>query len=303
MSEAARKRIDRLYRACLFLYPVRFRRRYGDELLQAFRDDYASGDQQGLGSRLRFWAAILRDLAASVVLTQLRELRDRPLSNRLLMRLGTLALTVGFSLVTFNAIFGMLLRPLPMSPAEQRVRVWDPGFPAPEYAASLSHFIAWEERTDIFESIGAYRLQPVDLVLDGRLVTVPAAQVSVDLFDALGIEANRGRTFRPTDTHEGSPKTVVIVHDLWRRLGSPPEILSWELSLAGQRHSVIGVLPKWSNLPGEPDVELFVLFVPTGGPGDSGTVRVRGRLHRGIAPQEARTALAAERFGRGSRLH
>ena len=79
--------------------------------------------------------------------------------------------------------------------------------------------------------------------------------------------------------------------------GSPPEILSWELSLAGQRHRVIGVLPKWSNLPGEPDVAVFVLFVPSRRPGDSSTVRVRGRLHHGIAPQEARTALAAERVG------
>ena len=53
---------ERLYRALLHLYPARFRRAFGQELVEAFRDQRRHGHGRGQPATA-FWADVLRDLA------------------------------------------------------------------------------------------------------------------------------------------------------------------------------------------------------------------------------------------------
>ncbi|HEY0162605.1 MAG TPA: Ig-like domain-containing protein [Edaphobacter sp.] len=53
---------ERIYRVLLRLYPGRFRRSYGEEALQLFRDRMA--DEKGLLRRSRLWLDLLFDLGA-----------------------------------------------------------------------------------------------------------------------------------------------------------------------------------------------------------------------------------------------
>jgi Bacterial Ig-like domain (group 3) len=55
---------ERIYAWLLRLYPSSFRREYGEEALQLFRD--RSRDENGLLSKLRLWFDLLADLAISV---------------------------------------------------------------------------------------------------------------------------------------------------------------------------------------------------------------------------------------------
>ena len=58
---------ERLYRALLWLYPAQFRRTYGREMAQTFRDCYREEQGRG-GSRsiARLWSIVLSDLVNSV---------------------------------------------------------------------------------------------------------------------------------------------------------------------------------------------------------------------------------------------
>jgi serine/threonine protein phosphatase PrpC len=57
---------ERLYRALLWLYPVQFRRTYGREMVQTFRDCYRQEQEQGDWSIARLWGLVLSDLVTSV---------------------------------------------------------------------------------------------------------------------------------------------------------------------------------------------------------------------------------------------
>jgi hypothetical protein len=55
---------EKIYAWLLRLYPSRFRRAYGDEVLQLFRD--RARDERGFLPRLRLWLDLLLDIALSV---------------------------------------------------------------------------------------------------------------------------------------------------------------------------------------------------------------------------------------------
>jgi len=56
----------RVYAALLFAYPAEFRREYGPQMIQVFRDSYSATNSNGLRKNpLRFWLHTLTDLAVS----------------------------------------------------------------------------------------------------------------------------------------------------------------------------------------------------------------------------------------------
>ena len=57
---------ERLYRMLLWLYPAQFRRTYGREMVQTFRDCYRQEQEQGDWSVARLWGLVLSDLVTSV---------------------------------------------------------------------------------------------------------------------------------------------------------------------------------------------------------------------------------------------
>jgi PPM family protein phosphatase len=57
---------ERLYRILLWLYPVQFRRAYGREMVQTFRDCYREEQEQGDWSIARLWGLVFSDLVTSV---------------------------------------------------------------------------------------------------------------------------------------------------------------------------------------------------------------------------------------------
>jgi putative ABC transport system permease protein len=70
------------------------------------------------------------------------------------------------------------------------------------------------------------------------------------LFQALGVRPQLGRTFLESDDQPGNNKYVVITDSLWRRrLGSDPNVVGKSLRLYGEPHEVIGVLPAEFHFP------------------------------------------------------
>lgn len=57
---------ERLYCALLWLYPAQFRRAYGREMVQTFRDCYREEQGQGDWGVARLWGLVLSDLVTSV---------------------------------------------------------------------------------------------------------------------------------------------------------------------------------------------------------------------------------------------
>src|SRR5690348_3988261 len=98
----------------------------------------------------------------------------------------TLALGIGANTALFSVVNAVLLRPLP--------------YVHPEQLYALKGGQSWPDLYDIqqqahsLDKVGAYGPWQFDLVGTGKPKLVDAALVSLDLFPALGVNAQSGRT-------------------------------------------------------------------------------------------------------------
>lgn len=83
----------RIYRALLLAYPAAFRKEFGEEMSQVYRDTaYAALREGGATTLLRFWGIALTDLAATAAAERLKE--GFRMSRSGFVRLGGIALLV-----------------------------------------------------------------------------------------------------------------------------------------------------------------------------------------------------------------
>jgi hypothetical protein len=72
-----RRRAQRMYRLLVRLYPAAHRRAFGEQMVQTFGDHYGDAVEGRGDSRLRFWLAVLADVATSLLTEHAAEARAR----------------------------------------------------------------------------------------------------------------------------------------------------------------------------------------------------------------------------------
>ena len=128
----------------------------------------------------------------------------------------TLTLGVGANTAIFSVVEGILLRPLPFPHAEQLVRIYE----SPDEVGARSASLNLSDRTvarfrefgrDIFEDVGGGTGSAAVVGLsDGSPAqTVPAAQVTWNFFNVLGLAPKRGRAFTEEEGREGAGAVAV----------------------------------------------------------------------------------------------
>ena len=250
--------MTRFYRALLRLYPASFRREYGDELCDVFRER-----SRGLAGPFAAAAAVA-DVVPSAVAAHadllrldlrytLRSVRRSPafaLAVVLVVALGVGANTAAFSVAEY-----VLVRPLPFPGSDRLVRVWqrNPGYARMEL--SPANYRDWTSRSRSFEQIGAYSTLELNLVGGGDPRRVEVGWVTSEVLDVLGVEAVLGRTFTPDDAAAGG--RAVLSHGMWEsRFGGRTDVLGETLRLDGQPYVVTGVMPRGFHFP-DRSVELW----------------------------------------------
>jgi hypothetical protein len=87
-------RSERVYTVLLLAYPREFRRRFGDEMAQAFGDSCREAERRGsLPGLMMLWVRAVPDLASNAFAERSRTVRDR-----WLFMLVPLALALGFAI-------------------------------------------------------------------------------------------------------------------------------------------------------------------------------------------------------------
>ena len=81
--------------------------------------------------------------------------------------------------------------------------------------------------------------------------------VSSDLFRVLGIQPILGRTFEEGEFSVGGPGAVIVSHSFWRsRLSGLDDVLGEPLTINGNSHAIVGVMPSGFQFPFASDVWL-----------------------------------------------
>jgi predicted permease len=189
----------------------------------------------------------------------LRRLARAPLFTAI--TLITLAVGIGANTVVFSVVEGVLLKPLSYPRPEQLIGVWNkaPGIDIPRLTvAPFLYFIDREQSTTL-QDIGAYGNNSVSVTGAGQPEHVQGMDVTDATLSLLGVKPVLGRLFTRRDDAPNVAKTVVISYGYWqRRLGGSQSVIGRSLTIGGNSHEIIGVLPKDFQFLDEGDVELFM---------------------------------------------
>ena len=199
----------------------------------------------------------------------------------------TLVVGIAASTSIFALVNGVLLRPLPYRAADRLIAV-----------AGLTYkgeLVELQRRSQTME-IGGYALSfPVSLVGRGEPARIEGARASGELFEVLSVRASLGRTLTPEDARPGASPTVVFSYELWRRrFESDAAILGREVTIDGQSHTVVGVMPPGFAFPRHAELWLPLTINPADRISLWATNAFAvGRLRPGVAAEQARQEVRA----------
>jgi putative ABC transport system permease protein len=198
----------------------------------------------------------------------------------------TLALGIGANTAIFSVVDGILFRSLPYAEPDRLVAVWadytERDGPLREWL-SYPAFADLRDRDHVFEDVAVYGGWAPTLTGAGEATSLVGGAVTAGMFShVLRVAPALGRTFAPEDDRPGAAVVVVLSHGLWvRAFGGDASIVGRTVSLDGEPHTVIGVMPAGFRPPFIGGAEIWRPLSP-GVPGGFFEARLMAVL-RGIA--------------------
>ncbi|HEY9283638.1 MAG TPA: ABC transporter permease [Pyrinomonadaceae bacterium] len=209
-----------------------------------------------------------------------------------------LALGIGANSAIFSVVNTVLFRPLPYKDPERLVMVWEEGtlegFPI--NSASAANYLDWRDQNQVFAGMAVIGRASFNLTGVGEPERIDGRRVSASLFPLLGTEPQLGRAFTAEEDSSGAGRVVVLSHGLWlRRFGARPDIIGRPLTLNGEAHEVVGVMPPHFQFPSRDD-QLWVpiAFTPQQAANrGNNSFEVIARLKPGVTRDQAESEMDA----------
>ena len=155
------------------------------------------------------------------------------------------ALGIGATTAVFSIFNAVLLAPLPYPDSERLVLVYDTQPACATCPASYPKYQDWKARNTVFSAVGGSTPMNATITGAGEADQITALRVTASLGDVLGVQPALGRWFRDAEDLPGGPRVTVLMHDLWRtRFNADPAILGKAVTLDGEPHEIIGVMPE-----------------------------------------------------------
>jgi predicted permease len=176
----------------------------------------------------------------------------------------SLALGIGANTAIFSAVNGVLLRPLPYAGGERVMVLRQQEKLAGQNDIGIAplEMADYRARSRSLSGIAEYHTMTfnlVNLVRHGAPERVRTGVVSANFFTVLGVKPLLGRDFTPEDDKPGAVPALLLSYEYWQsNQGGDPAVLGKALSMNDKAHTVIGVLPPFTQYPDTNDV-----YMPT----------------------------------------
>ena len=191
--------------------------------------------------------------AIRVALRQFSQHRTFSLVTVLVLGLGTGAATTVFTIVD-----AVVLRPLPYEAPQRLVTMWDANYEKglSKDPVSPVNFMDYRD-LPVFKDAAAWWRPGVNLT-DPNMdpVRVNTIEVSANLFEVLGVKPQVGPGFPEKGPFYLPNESIAVISDrLWRtRYSGDPSIIGRPISLNGNAHTVVGIMPAKFHYPDDIDV-------------------------------------------------
>jgi predicted permease len=195
----------------------------------------------------------------------LRLLRKSPAFTA--MAIATLALGIGANTAIFSVVNSVLLRSLPFPHPNELVHIHARStfFDFPNLGVSLPDIADVRSSATSLSAIAIHQDAPKELSAEGgaKPQRLESTEVTEDFFPILGIRPLHGRLFTAADM-QPSNRTVVLSYELWKKnFAADPNAVGKTITLDGQPHTIIGVIPAQLPLGFATDSKLWTPFLPT----------------------------------------
>jgi putative ABC transport system permease protein len=163
-----------------------------------------------------------------------------------------IVLGIGANTPIFDGVYSILRNPRHFREAASAAMIWRTGRVATPGVVSPRNHSNWKSRNRVFGDItAAVDLARVNLTGTGKPEELLAGEVTADFFHMIGVEPALGRSFSPQEDKRGHDRVAILSHGLWRRrFASDTSVIGRSILLNGERHQVIGILPRdfsWNN--------------------------------------------------------
>ncbi len=156
----------------------------------------------------------------------------------------TLALGIGANTAIFSVVNAVLLNPLPYKEPDRLVSLWEKVPTHGRWRASPANFFDWKKQNTVFQDVAAFSQSSMTLTGDGDPEQLVGTRVSSGYFGVVGVEPQLGRSFMPEEHEVGKGSVVILGHAFWqRRFGGDRSIINRTITLNGNVHNVVGVMP------------------------------------------------------------
>jgi putative ABC transport system permease protein len=269
------------FRLLLLLYPPRFRRRFGVEVLAEF-DDTRVQTQNRLQAGM-FWMRTVWDFLKTVPRAWRQSFAPRPNNHRsatesnrqmpddllkdiqlafrgLIRRPGAafiavlaLGLGIGLTSAMFSIVNGVILKGLPVEEPHELIALQrvNPSQGPGRLIMRVHDYYDLRERQTTLEDLGAYEVTAFNLGSgDGPPDFVNGANITTNTFDLLRTIPVLGRGFVAEDEVPGALPVALIGYRFWQeRFGGARDVLGSTVRLDGQPTEVIGIMADGFEFP------------------------------------------------------
>jgi putative ABC transport system permease protein len=209
----------------------------------------------------------------------------------------TLGVGIGSNTTVFSLVNSWLIHPIDFPKPDRLVTIWEADTKKGWInEVAPANFLDWRAQSSLFEGLSAWNVTDFDLSGQNEPERVHGAQVSANIFDVLGVQPVLGRNFAPKEDEPGGPRVVVLSHGFWqRRFASDPGVIGKDLTLGGEKFTVIGVMPKdfHFTLMGRAEMWMPLAFTEKQRTSrDNRFLQVIARMKTGATPQQAAASLA-----------
>jgi macrolide transport system ATP-binding/permease protein len=192
------------------------------------------------------WACVWLETLLQDLRYAVRMLRKSP--EFTLVAVLSLAIGIGVNSAMFSLADGLLLRPLSVRRPGEVVTVSGKTPSDPSARISYRDYVDFRDRSRSFAGLVAYGMSSFGFsARSGDLSQMKVGfLVSGNLFRAMGVEPELGRSFLPEeDQVPGRDAVLVLGHDFWEKdLAADPSIVGRKVRLNGIEFTVIGVAPE-----------------------------------------------------------
>jgi putative ABC transport system permease protein len=171
-----------------------------------------------------------------------------------------LALGIGVNSTIFSVVDTIAIRPLPFRDPDALVALMTTHQANGIDRGDVSYLDLqdWKARTRTFADMAAVSGRSLTLSDRDEPERFTGATVTWNMFPMLGIQPLLGRQIRADEDTPGGPRVVLLSHGVWqRRYAADPSVIGRTITVNGNPHTVIGVMPPQFQFP-----ELAQLWIP-----------------------------------------